>query len=805
MNSLRFALRSLLKSPGFTLTALITLALGIGVNTSMFSLVDELLFRVAPFPHGADIHQVLVETRTGRRWSYSEVETREIREKSTSFQSLMVMRYDGSALTEPGRPAEQVQSVQVGPEFFDVFGVQPSLGRAFTKEETAQGHNQVILLSHPFWQQRFGGSPDVIGRTLRINGESVTVIGVMPASFSWRMLWGSAAFWRPLNFTPDQLKSRTYRAFQLIGRVKPGVTGQQVVAELGPVAAAQLKDFPQDYNGLSYVCLKLHEAQMDDEGRRIVFMLLGLSGFVLLLACANLANLQLARATTAMREFAIRAALGASRARLITQQLTECVLLAVAGGVLGTFFGWSLNRALSAMIRIGSEPGGLDLPVNGKILLFTFVVAAAAGIIFGIVPAWLSSRTDVVTALKAQSRGTTGGRGHHRMRQLLIIGEVTLALVLLGGAAVMQRGFDKFLHKDVGWDTDRLLTGALSISEQRFTDPAARFEFFRKVEARLAALPGVEKVALTTGVPIWGYGSDRKISTEKLAGADQANLPLANHVQVTPNYFAVLGVPLLEGRNFTEDLKADSPRVSIINESLARQLWPGQSAVGQRLAMHNEGKTTWSEVIGVVRDTQSAADIGNERVTGQVFRPVVHEPWSWMRFAIRAQHPETLRESVRRAIAEIDPDLPADDLLTVASAVDRSQHNLVVVAQILGGFAVLGLVLAAVGLYGVISNLVAQRTSEFGIRLALGARPADVLNLVMRHGVTLTLIGIGLGLGGAYGLSRLLGSIMPRLVSPDPLALASMALALFGVAALACWLPARRATKVDPMVALRSE
>ncbi len=802
---MKYALRSLLKSPGYTIVALITLALGIGVNTSMFSLVDELLFRVAPFPHGPEIHQILGETRQGRRYSFSEVETREIREKSGSFASLLTMSYGGSALTEPGRPAEQVSSVQVSKEFFDVFGVQPFLGRAFTPEETTQGHNQVILLSHPFWQQRFGGSNDVIGRTLRINGESVTVIGVMPASFSWRMLWGDTAFWRPLNFTPDQVKSRTYRSFQLIGRVKPGVTGPQVMAELAPVASAQLKDFPQDYNGLTYVVPQLHEAQMDDEGRHIVLMLLGLSGFVLLLACANLANLQLARATTAMREFAIRAALGASRGRLIRQQLTECVLLAVGGGALGTLFGWGLNRVLSAIIRIGSEPGGLNLPLNGKVLLFTFAVAACAGILFGIVPAWLSSRADVVTALKSQSRGSTGGRSHHRMRQALIIAEVTLALVLLGGAAVMQRGFDKFLHKDVGWDTGRLLTGALSISEQRYTDPAARLEFFRKVESRLSALPGVEKVALSTGVPIWGYGTARKVATEKLSDADQANLPLANHVQITSNYFAVLGVPLIEGRNFTEDIKADGPRVAIVNESLARQLWPGRSAVGQRLAMLNEGKTTWSEVIGVVRDTQSAADIGNERVTGQVFRPAAHEPWSWMRFVIRAAAPETLRESVRRAIAEIDPDLPADDLLTVASAVERGQHNLVVVAQILGGFAVLGLVLAAIGLYGVISNLVAQRTSEFGIRLALGARPADVLNLVMRHGLLLTGIGLVLGLGGAYGLSRLLGSIMPRLVSADPVALGGMAVILFGVAAFACWLPARRATQVDPMVALRSE
>jgi predicted permease len=805
MNSLRYALRSLLKSPGFTIVALATLALGIGVNTSMFSLVDELMLRTAPFPRGAAIHQVIADTRQGPSNNFSENEVREIRDKVTSYQSLATVRFMSSALAEPGHPPEQVQSIMASAEFFDVFGTAPLLGRAFTAEEAQPGHNQVIVLSHSFWRQRFGGDPGVVGRSVRIDGEAVTVIGVMPPDFGWVLFWGNPTFWQPLNYTPDQLKERNYRAFALIGRLKPGATAQQATAELGPVAAMQLKDFPKNYDGLAYRVLPLNEAQMDDESRKILMMLLGLAGFVLLLACANLANLQLARATTAMREFAIRAALGASRARLIRQQLTECVVLALAGGGLGTAFGWAINRALSAMIRIAQEPGGLQLPLNGKVLLFTFGVATAAGILFGIVPAWLSSRADVVTALKSQSRGSTGGRTQHRMRQLLIIGEVTLALVLLGGAAVMQRGFAKFLHKDVGWDTGRLLTGALPLPEARFPTTESRLEFFRRVQTRLGALPGVEKVALSTGVPIWGYGTDRKIFTEKQAAADQASLPLAHHTMVTEGFFDVLGVRFVEGHDFAPGLKPTDPAVIIINQTLARQLWPGESAIGRRLASIDGSKTTWSEVIGVLRDTEPAASVGNDRIPGQVFKPVAHEAWTWIRFLVRAPVPAALEDSVRRALAEIDPDLPANDLTTVPEAVDRGQHNLVVIAEILGGFAALGLVLAAVGLYGVISNLVAQRTSEFGIRLALGARPADVLNLVMGHGLVLTFVGLVLGLGGAYGLSRLLASIFPRLVSSDPVALGGMALTLFGVAALACWLPARRATKVDPMVALRSE
>ena len=802
---MKYALRSLLKSPGFTLVALFTLALGIGVNTAMFSLVDALLFRVAPFPQGADIHQLLGETRQGPRYSYSEVETREIREKSSSFASLTTLRYMDSALAEPGKPPEQVVSMMVSAEFFGTFGVQPFLGRAFAAEETKPGNNHVIILSHAFWQKRFGGSPDVIGRNLRIDSENVTIIGVMPASFDWRMLWGTTAFWRPLNFTPDQLKGRTYRAFQLVGRLKPGVGARQASVELGPVAANQQKDFPQDYAGLTYRAVPLHEAQMDNEGRQILTMLLGLSGFVLLIACANLANLQLARATTAIREFAIRAALGASRARLIVQQLTECVLLSLAGGALGILFALWINHVLSSAISIGGESGGLVLPLDGRILLITFAVATLTGVLFGIVPAWLSSRTDVVTALKTQSRGSTSGRGQHRLRQALIIAEVTLALVLLGGAGVMQRGFDKFVHKNVGWDKDKLLSGALPMPEARFPETASRLEFYRKVEARLAALPGVDAVALTTGIPVWGYGTARQVFTEKQAAGDKTNLPLANHVMITADFFKVLGVSLLEGRGFARDIKPEDPKVVIVNEALARQFWPGRSALGQRLASINGAETVWSEVIGVVPNTESAADTGNSRTPYQVFRPIVHEPWTWVRFAIRSEHPATLTDTVRRALAEVDADLPATDVMTVAAAVDRSNHNLVVVAQILDGFAALGLVLAAVGLYGVISNLVAQRTGEFGIRLALGAKPSDVFGLVLNHGLKLTVIGLALGLGGAYAVSRLLGAIMPRLVSPDAWALGGMAVVLFLVAVLACWIPALRATRVDPMIALRAE
>lgn len=803
--NLRFALRSLAKTPGFTSVALVTLALGIGVNTSMFSLLDALLFRLAPFPRAAEIHQVVADTRQGIRHNYSDAEVRELREKATSFSTLTTLSQVQSALVEPGRIAEQVEGFLVSSEFSDTFRVQPMLGRSFSAEEARPGDDQVIVLSHTFWQKHFGGARDVIGRTLRLDGESVTIIGVMPASFDYRLMWGNVAFWRPLNPTPEQLKSRTYRAFQLFGRLSPGVPATRATAELESAAASQLEDFPQDYAGLHYRAVVLNEALMDDASRRIAWLLLGLSGFVLLIACANLANLQLARATTAIREYAIRAALGASRTRLILQQLTESVLLALGGGTLGILLALWVNDMLAANITISDQPGGLDLSLDRGVLLITLLASLLTGLLFGLVPSWIASRADVVTALKSQSRGSTTGRGHHRMRQALIVAEVTLALVLLGGAGVMQRGFTRFLQKSTGWDTTKVLTALLPMPEKRFPAPADRIGFYRKIETRISALPGVESVSLSSGLPLWDYGNNRQIHTEKQASADKANLPYASHVMVSADFFKTLGIRLLEGRAFSPDIKPDDPKTIVINEALARQLWPDHSALGQRLASLNGNETVWSEVVGVVRSVESAASFGLPRTPYHIYRPLVHEPRTWVRLAIRSQNPAALADSVRRAVAEVDPDLPADELLTVGQFVDRSQHNLIIVAQLLSGFAALGLVLAAVGIYGVISNLVAQRTGEFGIRLALGAKPSDVLRLVVGHGVCLCLIGLVLGLAGAYGLSRLLNSIMPRLVSPDALALGVVAAILLAVALLACWIPARRATKVDPMTALRAE
>lgn len=802
---LRFAVRSLLKSPGYTAVALITLALGIGVNTSMFSVIDALLFRGAPFPDSERLAQITTTTPNGETRAFSEMELREIRGSSTAFASLTTIGGTFFAISEPGQPAERIGGVTVSDDFFSTFGVQPMLGRPFTAEEFHPGRNQVVLLSHAFWQQHFGGASDILGRTLRLDGENVIVIGVMPSRFDYRMLWGRAALWRPLNFTKDQIKWRDYRAFQLIGRLASDASVPQATAELAPVAVQQEKAHPESYSGLRYRVLPLNEALMDKLGRRLSWMLLGLAGFVLLIACANLANLQLARATSGLRELAIRAALGASRRRLIFQQMLESVLLALGGGMLGLAIAFALNQIVDRNFVVGGASGELNLSLNGTILALTLGLSLLTGILFGIAPAWFASRSDVNAALKQQARGSSAGHSQHRIRQALIVGEVALALMLLGGAAILQQGFATLLDRATGWDTDRVLTAALPISETRIDSDAKRIELFRKLEERLAVLPGVEHAALTTSLPLFSYNGDRQVLVEGQTPGDAAILPAAFHVMVTCDYFATMGIPLLEGRLFDRDIKPSDPKVIVINQALARRLWPDRSALGQRIGSMDSGKPYWAVVIGVVRDVDSAASTSDPSTEFQLYKPLVHEPWSNINVVVRSPTPGALADSVRRAIAEVDADLAAAQVGTVRQIVDQQQHNLVLAAKTLTGFAVLGLLLASVGLYGVISNLVAQRTGEFGIRLALGARSRDVMMLVLKHGLQLVAVGLVLGLAGAYGVGRLLDAIMPRIANPDAGTLLAVSAVLLVVALIACWLPARRATRVDPMIALRAE
>jgi predicted permease len=452
---------------------------------------------------------------------------------------------------------------------------------------------------------------------------------------------------------------------------------------------------------------------------------------------------------------------------------------------------------------------GIDLTLNPKVLGVTLLVSVATGVVFGIVPAWIASRTNANAALKQQVRGTTSGRGHHRIRQTLIVVEVALALVLLGGAAVLQRGFDRLLERPGGWDRDRVVIGSLPVPETRIDTDAKRVVLFEALETRLAAIPGVEHAALATSLPLFSYNGDRAVLIQGQTAADANRLPAAFHTMVSSDFFATLGIRLTQGRLFPRGIKSRDAPVVIINEALARRLWPGQNPVGQRLGSMDSGQAYWSEVIGVVHDVDTVASLADPLTPYVVYKPLPQEPWGYVHVVLRAVpgllRVDNLGDALRRAVASVDPDLVVDNIGSARQLAERQQANVLIAAKLLSGFALLGLALAAVGLYGVIAQLVAQRTPEFGIRIALGAQPRNVLQLVLGHGIRLTSIGILLGVVGAYALARLLGALMPRLARPDPVALGAVALCLFAVAVLACWVHARRATKVDPLIALRAE
>jgi predicted permease len=812
LTDLRCAVRRLAKTPGFVAIVLLTLALGIGVNTSMYTLVDTLFFRAVPFPE-ADRMLVVQGTNAQNQhdgFAYAEIE--EMRAQSTgagkAFESLTTYSYWNNTLLMPNRSAERLQAIDATADFFTTFRVQPMLGRAFTADEEVPGKNRVAILSYRTWQSRFGGDPNVIGQVVRLNAEPVTIIGVMPASFVAPLFLGPVDLFRPITIPPHIVKDRFNHFFQAIGRLNPGVTAEQAKAQLLPLATNWEKDYPQTSKGRGFNLMLPHKAAMDDVSRFIIWLMFGISAAVLIVACANIANLQLARATANMKDLAVRSALGATRRQLIIHQLTESFLLAIAGGALGVLVAFAVNRIFGSAIQLGdgASSGTLELPMNGRVVLVTFLASVFSGFFFGLLPAWFVSRGDVNLMLKQQSRGSSSGRGARLIRNALIVAQVGVALALLGVSGVMIRGFSAMLKRPVGWDTEHVLQANIHLPEQStyVTDDKRRLAIER-LTRRLREIPGAEKTAIGTTAPIFGYSKMVPLQIDGQTSDDPSKQPNAGYIMITRDYFATLGIPLREGRLFADDIKAESPPVVIINETMAKHFWPGQSALGKRIGERDGEKVVWREVIGVVGDIQFALNIANPLTMFQVYKPMAHEPWGYMFLLVRAQAPGTFKNEIRKAVADIDPDVSVQEMYTIPEAAQRYERNLVVINNTLGGFALLGLVLAAVGLYGVISYLVAQRTTEFGIRVALGATSGNVLQLVMRHGFILTTIGLVIGVLAGYGLDRVVATTMPRMVDGSASTLVGTAIVLLVVATVACLVPALRATRVSPVTALRAE
>jgi putative ABC transport system permease protein len=803
LQDLRFGLRMLLKNPGFTAVAVLTLALGIGANTAMFSVLNTYLFRALPYPDSTGLVRIYRTSPHSQSWPHSQGNFFDYRDKNDVFEYMTAFTSISPSLSEDGAPAERLRGIAATADFFPSLGVQPYLGRLPTPEEAEGGANRVAVLSHSLWLRRFGGDPNILGATLRLNGENTTVIGVMPAGFEQPLLWGSLDLWTPLVFQADQRRARGSNWLGAFGRLRPGVPTSRA-QEAMVVLAGNFANENLMVAGESLRLEPLQRSVTDDIGRKVMWFTFGLAGFVLLIACGNLANLQLVRTAARAREYAIRAALGARRVRLLRQSLTESLAVSLIGGA------FSLLLALWAVEfisrRLFSELPGAEVTLDFSVFGFALLCSVLTGLIFGTVPAWLSSRVDVNQALRENSRGSTSGRSQNRLRQALIVGEVAFALILLAGAGLFLRGLQRFAHHDPGWRVDGLVMAQVRPQGANYANEIQRRTFLQQLEERVAALPGVQQVALSKSHPVWGFNSSGSIIIEGQPEPEAGKLPEVFFEPVSTGYFDTLGVRLLEGRTFTSADTADHPAVVVINQAMARRFWPNESPIGKRIGSQGPNPQ-WQQVVGVVNDIAFPASLDDPYTRLETFRPLAQVPWSGgLTIAVRSSTPpEAFANDLRSAVAGLDRDMPVYGIRTARSVVDLGLGSVSLLGTLLGAFAVLGLTLAALGIYGVTSYSVVQRTGEIGIRMALGAQRKEILWLVLGQGARLMFLGTAIGLGGAYAVARLLMAVIPSLPTSDPLAVGGITVVLVTVALVACYIPARRATKVDPMVALRSE
>lgn len=802
LQDVRYGVRMLLKHKGFTVVAALTLALGIGANTAMFSVLNTFLFRSLPYPQSEKLVRIFRTSPHSQQWPHSSANFFDQREKNSVFEKMAAYNFVSRNLVEHGLMAERMQGLAATADFFPMLGVAPSHGRTFSPEEFEDGADNVIVLSDRFWNRRFGADPGIVGRSVQLDGKTVVVVGVMPPGFDHPILWGNIDMWQPLAFNADQKKNRGNNFLSSFGLLKPGVSIEQAQQNMVALAANIAKESSSN-EGESLRLEPLQRSMSDEIGRKVMWFTFGLSGFVLLIACANLANLQLVRTASRSRELAVRAALGAGRLRLLRQSLTESIVVALIGGVL------SLVLALWAVKFISNylftNLPGASVTLDFKVFGFAFLCSLVTGLLFGTLPAWFASRADVNQALRDNARGSTAGRSQHRLRHTLIVGEVAFAMILLAAAGLFLRGLQRFINSDPGWQVDGLVTAQLGLRGEKYAKDQQRAAFFSELESRLRALPGVQQVALSSSQTAFGFNSSGSFVVEGQPEPPPNQYWEIFFEPVNNAYFEALGARLLHGRAFTEADGPDKPRVLIINKATAQRFWPNESAVGKRLSRPGPRKE-WYEIVGVVDDIGFPGDLGEPYTKFQAFLPLAQIAPNYLTVSIRtAQTAEAMGNNMRNAVAGLDPSLPVFRIRSARDAVDQGLGSISLLGNLLGAFAALGLALAAIGIYGVVSYTVVQRTGEFGIRVALGAQARDVLWLVLRKGAFLIMIGAVLGGAGSYAVAKLLIAAIPSLPTRDPVTVAVTGFVLIVIALAACYFPARRATKVDPLVALRTE
>jgi putative ABC transport system permease protein len=801
MNDLRYAFRQLLKSPAFTALAVITLALAIGMNTAIFSVVRALL--LDPFPYRD--HSRIVQLRQQKhadaavQLQHTGREFAAFRDQSHTLQHLSAIENVSRNLTVGNQQPERAAGAKVTADFFNLLGVAPELGRTLVAEEQGSGAPKVVVLGHDLWQKRFGGDAQIIGRTLELDAEPFTIVGVMPARFQY----AGTSFWFPFPF---EIREAPQRWYTVIGRLTAGSTLASANAELQTIAARITQAHPEvaDYAGWSVSALSLRDALLGNV-RPAVVVLTSAVAIVLLIACANVAGLLLVRATGRQRELAIRAAIGATRARLLRQFLVESFLLAALGGVLGMLITvWGIDGLVKLLPEAGVLDGGIpaetSIHVSAPVLLFALGVTFATTFLFGLWPAWQASRTDAGLALRV---GTRSGNSSQPVRAALIITEIALAVVLLAGAGLLFRSFTQLIRTDPGFRAERILSARLNLPPARYEKAGATVHFAEQLVRGVASLPGVQSVAAVSHPPFsyadkWPFALEGQTAPEQRLSAD-------NRI-VSPNYYQVMGIPLRRGRSFTEQDRDGQPGVIIVNEAMARRTWGADDPIGKRIIVYVAAREVPVTVIGVVGDSRQMSL--DQPVAPEINFPIAQMAQVLRRFnlIVRANaEPLDLVPAIRSEVWKLDSQLPLYNLTTMQGAVDQTLSVRRFALYLLGLFAAVALLLAVSGIYGVLAHSVSQRTQEIGVRMALGAARRDVLQLVFAQGGKMAIAGIGIGLVVSYLVTQFLRTLLYGVQPTDPLTFLAVALLLLGTVMLACWIPARRASRVDPMVALRAE
>jgi putative ABC transport system permease protein len=813
---LRYGLRMLAKHPGFTVVSVLTLALGIGANTAIFSVVNAVILRPLPYPHSDRIVSIWETEPSGPGNLYPNTGPDYVDWKAQNrvFDTMGAVFVTSGALTGTSEPL-QIQGFEVSPEILDLLGARPIMGRNFAADETESGHDSEVILSYGLWQRAFGGQPDVLESKITLDGRPYTVTGVMPRGFEFPHIWGNKPeYWVPLNLrSAEWRKSRGNHWLWVLGRMKPGVSLERVSADMKAISGRLTQQYPVTNTGVEAKVVGL-QARLTEQVRPALWMLFATVGFLMLIASVNVANLLLAKAVGRKREIAIRMAVGSGRWRVVRQLITESVLLFLIGGAAGLLVGSAALRLLLHYAPVGYVPEIVSVRLDVYVFLITLLAALVLGTAAGLVPALHASRKDVQDSLKEGSQTVATARS--LPRSLLTAGEIAMALMMVIGAGLAVRSLVKLLGVQPGFDPRNVLTARIALPETRYSSPKCKnvqgdcpddryAAFYQRLQERLEALPGVKSVSFTSKLPLEG-GSNGVIVVEGQAlPKDMWSSPLVEWSTVMPGYFHTAHIPVLRGRDFTPyDNNQDAPKVAIINRTMADKFWPHQDPIGKHFA-HNDPHPKWFTVVGVVGDVLQYG-LDQTATAPEAYFPEYQDESSYLAVLVRtAGRPLDQLPTVRRVIHELDPQLPVANPRELEEVVTGSSSQQRFLALLLGLFAGLALLLAAVGIYGVIAYSVAQRTHELGIRIALGAGGRDLLRMVVGEGLRMALAGVIVGLAGAWGLTRFIASLLYGVRPSDPVTFAAVPAVLILVAVLACFIPALRATKVDPMVALRYE